>query len=292
MQYNKFIIVVVVVLSSLNFIFGVQTNTSGGITLDMNFYFDSSTNDYDEFYNIDLSKYLADYSNFANEQAYYNFTLKRIKDMNLSIKYGSTMGSSLCNATTTNNGSFYCSFYLNESTRKQSSTSFAVCNKNEACGKYSKLITNNQSMQNSIGISLSSVVSFGETLIGTYVSPTENDSEHIYNQSWTYINVSSSHRIGVCNLNWNGAFEIMNKSLDNMSCYLNKSSVANGSYDYYVILNASSFGIESGNTSIRNIKFGYYVTLSNSNNGHIFPSFGGISLFLSLILLMISFIFT
>ncbi|MCA9460122.1 MAG: hypothetical protein KC550_06250, partial [Nanoarchaeota archaeon] len=249
MKYLKKLILGIVFFSCFNLIFGVQTNTSAGISLEMDFYFDASTNDYEEFYNIDLSKFLAKYSDFSNEVAYYNFSVRRVEDMNFSINYGSTMSSNLCNGTTTNNGSFYCSFNINDTTKQAYSTSFAVCNENGVCSGYGKFITNNQSKQVSAGITLSNIVSFGENMFGTYVFPTENNGSHLYNQSWVYINVSSTHIIDVCQLNWEGSLEVMNKSADNMFCYLNKTSLANGSYNYFVILNSTSSAIEGSNTT-------------------------------------------
>ena len=88
----------------------------------------------------------------------------------------------------------------------------------------------------------------------TFVSPTP-DNETIQNQTWVYVNVTVNDtltNISICLLEWNGNNETMSKGMEgtDVYCYLNKTWVPGGVYNYKVYANdsANNWGVSETRT--------------------------------------------
>ena len=104
-------------------------------------------------------------------------------------------------------------------------------------------------------LSLNKAFNVTSSLNLTYLFPTDVDEIIIYNRNWSYINLSSNFPIDQCNLNFNGILYDMSVSDDKTICYLNKTDIVNGSYNYCVEVN-TSFSNISGISIPRSIIFG------------------------------------
>ena len=80
----------------------------------------------------------------------------------------------------------------------------------------------------------------------------------------------------------------MDVSTNNLYCYINKSVLINGTFSYYV--KASSNFVSDSQTNTRSIIFG--KVSQNTNSGtEIFPFENNFSKIISIIILLLSFLF-
>lgn len=84
-----------------------------------------------------------------------------------------------------------------------------------------------------------------------FVPPTPINNS-IRNQSWIYINVSSSENLSVCLLDWhNGSWQNLSMTISDLYCYINMTSLTDFQYNFLVYANDTADNWNS--TGIHNI---------------------------------------